>query len=108
MRVRRFEGLAQCWVHSRHSQERWLVPFFPLGNEASGPTQGSQVRDVSQEPEPGLGGWGRAGRARPDPSSAAPDRNNRLAGEAPSREFLAGRSEGDEEEEFLRGLDRAQ
>lgn len=37
--------------------------------------------------------------------SVLPDRNNRLAEEAAFREsFCLGRSEGDEEEEFLRGL----
>lgn len=105
------EGLAQCWVHSRHPRSAWLVPFFLLGNEAPHPTQGSQVRDVeSQEPEPGLGGLGAgAGGGSLAHLSVLPDRNNRLAEEAAFREsFWRGRSEGDEEEEFLRGLDRAQ
>lgn len=71
------------------------------------PTQGSEVRDVeSQEPERGAGRLGGSLAHL----SVLPERNNRLAEEAAFREsFCRGRSEGDEEEEeFLRGLARAQ
>ena len=55
-------------------------------------------------------GWGGGGVGRGSLAhlSVLPDRNNRLAEEAAFREsFWRGRSEGDEEEEFLRGLGRA-